>query len=257
MKIANKFKHIAYSTARLLGYEVVPSWRFETLGFTTLLTDLFQRNKINYVLDVGANTGQYVRFLRQFAGYEGRVISFEPVSHCYQSLIKKAELDPLWDTRQFALGKENSTQKINVMKSDQFSSFLQPTHKFIDGLQDLNVIDHTEEIIVKSLDEVLSEMKIDGVKEAIYLKLDTQGYDMQVIAGAKNSLQNIWALQTEVSVLNIYEGMPSIEQVIVEMRNLEFDLVGMFPVNHDRNLRVIEYDAVFINRRRMNGPVSP
>ena len=64
------------------------------------------------------------------------------------------------------------------------------------------------------------------------------------------------SLQAQKILCNIYEGMPSIEQVIVEMRNLEFDLVGMFPVNHDRNLRVIEYDAVFINRRRMNDPVS-
>ena len=64
------------------------------------------------------------------------------------------------------------------------------------------------------------------------------------------------SLQAQKILCKIYEGMPSIEQVIVEMRNLEFDLVGMFPVNHDRNLRVIEYDAVFINRRRMNDPVS-
>ena len=74
---------------------------------------------------------------------------------------------------------------------------------------------------------------------------------MEVIAGASNSLPHICALQTEVSVLNIYEGMPSIEHVIPKMRDLEFDLVGMFPVNHDRDLRVIEYDAVFINRKRM------
>jgi FkbM family methyltransferase len=166
-------------------------------------------------------------------------------------LKDKAKLDPMWDARQLALGKENAKQKINVMKSDQFSSFLQPTHKYIDGLQNLNVIDHTEEITVRPLDEVLSELEIDNITEKIYLKLDTQGFDLQVIAGAKNSLKNICALQTEVSVLNIYEDMPSIENVIVEMRDLEFDLVGMFPVNHDRNLRVIEYDAVFINRRTM------
>ncbi|SEK28141.1 FkbM family methyltransferase [Nitrosovibrio tenuis] len=251
MKISNKFKEVAHNAARLLGYEVIPSWRFQTLGFTTLLAELFQRNQVNCVLDVGANKGQYVQFLREFVGYEGRAISFEPVSHCYQSLIRKAELDPMWETRQLALGRENAKQKINVMKSDQFSSFLQPTHKHIDGYRNLNVVDHTEEIAVRSLDDVLPELKIDSVAANIYLKLDTQGFDMEVIAGAKNALKNICALQTEVSVLNIYEDMPSIEHVIVEMRNLEFDLVGMFPVNHDHNLRVIEYDAVFINRSRM------
>jgi FkbM family methyltransferase len=251
MKISHRLKGMAYNTARRFGYEVVPSWRFHTLGFTTLLSELFHRNQVGCVLDVGANTGQYVRFLREFVGYEGRVISFEPVSHCYQSLAPKADLDPNWDTKQLALGKENTKQQINVMKSDQFSSFLRPTHKYIEGLQDLNVIDHTEEITVRTLDDVLPELKVDEAAGTIYLKLDTQGFDMQVIAGAKNSLKSISALQTEVSVLNIYEDMPSLEHVIVEMRNLEFDLVGMFPVNHDRNLRVIEYDAVFINRNRL------
>jgi hypothetical protein len=45
-------------------------------------------------------------------------------------------------------------------------------------------------------------------------------------------------------VLNIHEGMPSIEHIIPKMRELEFDLAGRFPVNHDGDLRVIEYDAV-------------
>ena len=247
----SKLKEIAQATTRLLGYELIPSWRFETLGFTTLLSELFRRHKIECLLDVGANTGQYVRFLRQFVGYKGRVISFEPVSHCYKSLSDNAEFDPMWNTHQFALGRESSMQRINVMKSDQFSSFLQPTHKYLPSLQNLNTIDHTEEITVRSLDEVLPEMKLDGIETPIYLKLDTQGYDMEVIAGASNSLPHICALQTEVSVLNLYEGMPSIEHVIPTMRDLEFDLVGMFPVNHDRDLRVIEYDAVFINRKRM------
>ena len=251
MNMASKFKHIAQSTARRFGYEVVPSWRFGSLEFSALLTELFSRYSINCVFDVGANTGQYVHFLRQFIGYRGRVISFEPVFHCYESLSKKAEPDRTWETYQLALGSENSRQKINVMKSDQFSSFLQPSYEHIAGLQHLNEVDHVEEITVRTLDEVWSEMKIDGTNEAIYLKLDTQGFDMQVIAGASKSLKNIYALQTEVSVLNIYKGMPSIEHVIPHMRMLEFDLVGMFPVNIDQHLRVIEYDAVFINRNRM------
>ena len=88
--MASKFKHIAQSTARRFGYEVVPSWRFGSLEFSALLTELFSRYSINCVFDVGANTGQYVHFLRQFIGYRGRVISFEPVFHCYESLSKKS-----------------------------------------------------------------------------------------------------------------------------------------------------------------------
>src|ERR1700722_16419636 len=110
---------------------------------------LFRQFDVDCVLDVGANRGQYRNFLRDTVGYEGRVVSFEPVSRNVQIMQSAAARDPGWIVHGFALGAQNGHLDINVMKSDDLSSFLAPDTSLVDRFQDLNVVDHTERVEVK------------------------------------------------------------------------------------------------------------
>ena len=84
----------------------------------------------------------------------------------------------------------------------------------------------------------------------VYLKLDTQGYDLRVLPrGGRPAIDRCsLGLQSEVSCVPIYDGMPRL--VGAADRPYEeagFSLTGMFPVTIDRrSLRVIEFDAVLI-----------
>jgi hypothetical protein len=80
----------------------------------------------------------------------------------------------------------------------------------------------------------------------IFLKLDTQGYDLRVIEGAGAKLAQIQALQTEVVVKSIYQGMVDYLEALKILQNNGFELTGMFPVTRDDRdqLRVVEMDAV-------------
>src|SRR5687767_12447049 len=68
--------------------------------------DLMRRLGIDLVLDVGANTGQFAGELRE-QGFQGRIISFEPIPAVYRDLERNAAADPLWTAKNFALGNED------------------------------------------------------------------------------------------------------------------------------------------------------
>src|SRR5690242_20492587 len=93
-------KRVALSAVRRAGYEIVlidaiyPS--------TNRLLTMITHHRIDTVIDVGANTGQYASALRK-AGYTGRIISFEPLSEAYAELEKKSRPDPKWRVFQTAI----------------------------------------------------------------------------------------------------------------------------------------------------------
>lgn len=230
-----------------LGYRIIPEWKMLELNLARHLTVFLKRYDIQAVLDVGANKGGYGNFLRQQAGYQGKILSFEPVKKNFEVLQKQAENDPLWHLFNYALGNEESEKKINVMKSDDFSSFLTPTHDVIDDYVDYNVLDYVETVEIKKLDNVFNSLSVKHDLSNIHLKMDTQGFDLEVLAGANDSLKQISSLQSEVSVNRIYEGMPDYLESIAKLTDHGFELSGLFAVNVDKSLRVVEFDCVMIN----------
>ena len=68
--------------------------------------DFLRSRKIDTVLDVGANVGQFGRRLRAL-GYNGDIVSFEPITLVFRELAATAARDRRWFTRQIALGDTN------------------------------------------------------------------------------------------------------------------------------------------------------
>jgi hypothetical protein len=137
---------------------------------------------------------------------------------------------------------------INVMVSDQFSSFLEPDHGRVKDYAELNVPCHTETVTVRTLDVVLPVLQERIGFDRPYLKIDTQGFDIEVLRGAGESLPAVKALQTEASVIGIYKGMPQYMDIIRYLDERGFDITGLYPVSRDSALRLVEFDCVMINR---------
>lgn len=233
--------------ARAAGYELIPSWRFDHLGLSTHLHDLFERLAIDCVLDVGANRGQYGRFLRTEVGYRGYIASFEPQSAALKELQVRAGTDSLWKIFGMALGREPGELPLNVMQESAFTSFLAPDPSVVPTLARLNTVVQVEIVPVRRLDDMMDQVRGGSPCRSIYLKLDTQGYDLEVIKGATATLGSIAALQTEVSVLPIYRHMPNWLTSLQTLKEHSFDVTGLFPVSQDPALRVVEFDCVAVN----------
>jgi hypothetical protein len=103
-----------------------------------------------------------------------------------------------------------------------------------------------EEVVsVRRLDEVLEEVVQDFNSKRIFLKMDTQGYDLEVFKGLGNKLKYVVAIQSEVSVIPIYKEVPHWTDCISFYERAGFGVTSLFPVTID-SCRVIEFDCLMV-----------
>lgn len=184
-------KHGIRSAVRALGYDIMPLRDLKERDLSIHLAMLFDRLAIDCVLDVGANVGQYRDFLREKVLYSGPIVSFEPVARNVATLRDRARHDRKWHVEGYALGAETRTTTINVMRSDQFSSFLEPDNARVPSFTGLNAVADTELVSLQTLDLVLPRLRSRLGFKRPYLKLDTQGYDLEAIRGCEAELPSI------------------------------------------------------------------
>jgi FkbM family methyltransferase len=210
------------------------------------LIDFLRSRNIQTVLDVGANVGQFATELRR-AGYRGQIISFEPVREVYARLEKTASADPLWSTRNYALGARLGTAEINVSDYSVFSSIL-PLTEAGRSFDVTSQVVRTETIEVRSLDDIFGEF----ADQRVFLKVDTQGFEGQVLDGARSALKSILGVQLELPIEHLYEGEWTVVDAISFMRDHEFVVAQIRPngtfLTEDR-VSVCELDVIF---RRTN-----
>ena len=215
-------------------------------AFSEHLRSLFDKYRVDCVFDVGANDGAYAMFLRDWIGFKGPIMSFEPVSQAFRRLARQASTDPGWHTFQFALGDEAEEIDIFVTELDACSSILKPRTDATQPLLAETRLAHEERIQVKTLDDVFPQLQQDFGFQRAYLKMDTQGYDLKVLSGGTSVLSAFVAAQSEASVLPLYEGMSDFIETITAFQQTGFDLSGAYPVGWDGHLRLIEFDTVWI-----------
>jgi FkbM family methyltransferase len=247
MRIMQRWARMAL---RRFGYEFTASRHLPGVAMAAHLRSLFDRYEIQTVLDVGANEGQYYRFLRREVGFKGQIFSFEPIPELYETLEARARADPRWRVYRLALGEWVEQREINVTRLSAFSSFLPPGGSGPALFGSEMDVSRKETVELRSLDSMIEELKGSSASAQMFLKLDTQGYDLDVIRGATRSLPLFGGLQTEISFVPIYQGMPSWEDTLRALTASGFEVSGLFPVNLDHQLRLIEADCLFVNAAR-------
>jgi FkbM family methyltransferase len=209
------------------------------------LASVFAHDRIDCVLDVGAHEGQYGRLLRR-CGYDGHIISFEPVTANARALNEHARLDEKWTVMQYALGDAEDEAPIYVSHRSDLASF-RPLSAYGKRLwPDAALVDDVERVARRRLDNVLADDLSDWRGKRLFLKIDTQGSEREVIGGAGQYLTTIRGIQVEGSVKPIYEGMPSYLELLSLLGAEGFDLTGIFPVMRDDDLRIVELDCVML-----------
>jgi len=218
------------------------------------LRDVLQLYRVDCVLDVGANRGQYGRLMRR-AGFKGHILPFEPVPEIFEQLSNAARNDDNWHVHQMALGRESGELDMHVVPGS-LSSLLPPTE--FGGNRYARLREAAiQKVPVRRLDEVLGQLlPPDLADPRILLKLDTQGFDLEAFAGVGHWQDQLVALQSEVALMQIYEGMPRMPESLAVFESAGFEVTGMFPVSREaRTARVLEYDCVMVRAEKLE-PVN-
>jgi FkbM family methyltransferase len=171
--------------------------------------NLFATFAIDLVLDVGANAGQTYDSFR-WAGFKGPICSFEPNPEMFHRLERKPGF--LWQRLQYALSSQSGQLKFNITDNDNTCSLQKP----------LGNIQVVEEITVPAwrLDELWPKQGFSA--KNVFLKIDTEGHDLEVIKGASGVLDRIPLIMAEVSPLPRYQGEPPLHDVVNFMDRLGF-----------------------------------
>lgn len=244
--------YLVRNLLRVTGVEVVAAKASSSLLAIHLRT-LFSVLGVTCVLDVGARCGDYGLWLRR-NGYHGDIISFEPIKESFNGLAATAARDRRWHCVNYALGAEDKLASINVSEHTSFSSFHQPNATAAALFGTASAVQRSEEVEIRRLDTVLDKLPIKISSGRTYLKLDTQGWDLEVLAGAHQVLDHVVALQTEVAVQPIYDGMPLMADSLAAIAERGFTPSGFFPVNLDPRLALVEFDLVAVRASAANRP---
>jgi len=250
-------KTAAAGLADRFGYTILPNWQIRTFELVYHLRNLFNVYDVACVIDVGANTGQFAQFIRSQVGFAGPLISIEPVPECFERLKRDALTDPDWIVVNAALGAIEEERTFNVMANRALSSFLEPHNDRLPQFARGNTVERTISLRTRRLDELLTELENTRRLGRIYLKLDTQGYDLEVMKGVGERVAQIAALQSEISVLPLYEGLIPWHEGIKAFKEYGFELSGLWPVNRTPQLEVIEFDCVMVRPTQYQAELPP
>lgn len=229
----------ARSALRRRGYDVVPY-----PAFGTELLALLRRLDVECVLDVGAFTGTYGRMLRDL-GYRGRIVSFEPASETFELLTREAGGDGAWDVRRVAVGSAPGSMELRLTGSPGSNSLLAPNEYALGEMPRIFKQRGTEVVEVITVDDVFEEAT-RGAK-AVFLKVDTQGFDLEVIRGASTTLGRFAAVQVELAMQKTYEGQPGYLDVIATFDARGFAPAVLYPTFSDSAGRIVECDCIFVS----------
>ena len=241
--MVEEMKAALHSVLRSFGVDIV---RYDPRNFIGLRRGrILDAHQITLVLDVGANIGQYARQLRE-VGYAGRIVSFEPLSKSFRRLSRRAMTDRAWECRQLALGDTDGSAEMHISRNPVASSLLPICARSIAANADTAYVGR-EKASVARLDSLWSELATTN--DRVFLKLDVQGYEMQVLRGAAKALPNTSGIETELSLVPLYEGQALFHEMLDFLESAGFDLVSLERGMTDRRTgEVLQVDGIFVRR---------
>jgi FkbM family methyltransferase len=240
-------RRLASRAARRLGYYVTrdPAPILQAEHLRRLFTAL----RIDCVLDIGAHRGDFGAWLRTI-GYAGLIISFEPVSENYEILRERTERDKRWHAHRIALGARAGIAEMQIFEGNTFHSFLESSAFGRDRFADRMELTRRESVRVERLDTMLPELLRDVAEPHVFMKVDTQGFDLEVIRGLGAEIRHVSAIQMEIAVKPIYEcATNGFVDAWTELDQLGFQVSAMFPVTYDADgISLVEFDCVMCRR---------
>jgi FkbM family methyltransferase len=223
---------------------LAPGRRASETAFAAQLASIIDEQGIDLIFDVGGNVGQFAKMVFG-AGYNGRLVSFEPGAVAHAKLSEAAKSNPNWTIApRMALGKSKDTLTLHTFNRTDMNSLYAPDERVFESFPQLEEAS-SEEVQVERLDEVASGYLAEA--DTVFLKIDTQGGELAILEGATGILDQLAMLQLEVAVESIYRGEPVWMEVLKPVHDYGFRPALMSPGYFSKRIRrQLDLDIVFL-----------
>lgn len=230
------------------GYQYNPSINYL---FSQLRKKVIENTNADLIIDGGANEGQYgsdlihdgINIIRR------NIWSFEPLSRPFKKLESISKEHNGWKSFQFALGDKLEKTEINISNNDVSSSILQMTEGHTFFSPDTFNTGEKELIEVRTLNSF--EAELDPYKN-IFLKIDVQGFEENVLRGANNIIPKVVAIEIELSLQETYKGQWLIEEALTYLRQSGFQILSFEPVMWIDNGAMGHINALLVRKELLS-----
>lgn len=209
-----------------------------------ILKNILREAGVSIVLDVGANKGQFGDFVFE-RGFQGTLISFEAIPSVHKELMEHAKgRNSSWVIAPCAaIGGKRGRIEINIAGNSVSSSVLPMKDAHLVAAPESKYV-CKETVALERLDELAARF-LPSVGEVL-LKVDTQGYELEVLKGATGLLPRVSAMQLELSLIPLYDGAPTFTEMFSFVESMGYELFNLVPVFWDaRSGRLFQVDAFF------------
>jgi FkbM family methyltransferase len=236
-------QHLALRMKKFLTCMVVPGYRKALragVGASIEHSTALDRFNFDCVVDVGANKGQFSTFARVHFP-RSRIVSFEPLEKpatVFETIFRD---DPKTRLVRAAVAKERGTLTMQITANDDSSSVLK-----VGKLQ--TEIFGTVEVDTCAVPAgPLTDFLEDGeLSECNLLKIDVQGFELEVLHGAELLLDRFAAIYCELSFAELYAGQALASEVISYLFHQGFHLVGVYNIAFSQPQIPVQADMLFV-----------
>ena len=203
-----------------------------------VLNQLVINKGIDYIIDVGANIGQFgTEIFRN--GFAGELVSYEPDPSLFRTLVETTGKHKNWRAFNFGVGSTLSELDLYVSKNDGLSSSFLRMNRIHETLFPNTDAASTIKVPIVTLDNHL----IIKESKKTFLKIDTQGFESEVLEGARELLKKIQLIQIEVSVINLYDGQANLLNLLQTLQESGLSIVDVLGINRV-NGKLVQFDLI-------------
>ncbi|HEY2980217.1 MAG TPA: FkbM family methyltransferase [Anaerolineales bacterium] len=203
---------------------------------TTALQDL----EVACVVDIGANRGQFALISHKL--FPGAAIqSFEPLQEPARIFSRVFGETANVRLYPYAVGREQTSAMMHITKDDDSSSLL-PITNTQSNMFPAAIEIETRQVPVFPLSHLLDAVSIPP---ASLLKIDVQGFELEVLKGCEDLLDRFSHLYIECSFIELYEGQALAHQIITWLEQREFRLSGVYNMHYARHAGAVQGDFLF------------
>lgn len=192
------------------------------------------------VVDVGANRGQFALIAGAYAP-KARIYSFEPLVEAIEVFRHVFHEQPNVTVHNYAIGLESSETLMHISQADDSSSLL-PISDLQASLFPGTAERSVRSVSVRSLAEAFDTTKI---RQPALLKIDVQGYELEVLKGCADLLASFKYVLVEGSYVELYQGQALVDEIITHMDRSGFVLVDRQNLQCNKQKAPVQADFFF------------